>query len=206
MTQDEAVTRASQTVTDLQQKLQKAQTREEKLTDEYRALGFQVHVEGKGRKQLDSLIAEQVGLKAEIESLTGALDVASANLASAKAAVNRVADEAKAQELLSVADAFDGQVHKLAEAGDALVAAATALVKIHGSLSGLGATRPTRQQLDVMTGRAISTMLMQAGLQSQAGTTFLAPGERRRFEDLLQYSGAIRADATARLGEKREAA
>jgi hypothetical protein len=69
------------------------------------------------------------------------------------------------------------------------------------------AERPTRQQIDVMLGRVIASMLMNAGLQHQAGTSFLAPNERRTATDLLQYTNSIRTDAQARLGEqKREAA
>jgi hypothetical protein len=139
--------------------------------------------------------------------LTGALDVAKRNLASAKAAVNRVADEAKAQELLAVADQFDAEVNKLADASDTLIAACNAIAAIHTRAYGLGAHRPTKQQINIMTSRVIITAIMQTGLQQQTGVEFLAPGDRKTADALRQYADVIRTDASARLsGDKREAA
>jgi hypothetical protein len=203
----EEITRCEQTCREIQSKLQRAQVREEQISAQSRALGYEVHVEGKSRKALDSLISDQAGLKIEIDSLTGALDVANRNLTSAKAAVNRAADEAKAQELLALADQFDAEAHKLGEAADALISACTAIAALHTRAYGLNAQRPSRQQLDIMVGRVIATALMRAGVQQQTGTSFLAPADRKTADVLYQYADIIRTDANARIaGENREAA
>jgi hypothetical protein len=97
-------------------------------------------------------------------------------------------------------------VHKLGNASAALVSACTAIATLHTKAVGLAAHRPTRMQIDVMVGRVIATALMRAGVQAQAGSSFLAPDERRDADALLQYGNVIRADASSRLGEQKEAA
>src|SRR6478736_4317150 len=102
----ENVTRNEQVIRDLQQKLQKAESRRDKISAERSSLGLAVHVEGKpqSRKALDALNDEASSIAGEIESLNGALAVAGENLSAAKAGVARAVDEAKAQELLELAD------------------------------------------------------------------------------------------------------
>jgi divalent metal cation (Fe/Co/Zn/Cd) transporter len=159
------------------------------------------------RKALDSLNLEAAALEGEAQSLVGALEVARRNLAAAIASQNRAADELKARTIIEIADAFDAEVQKLGDATDALASACTAIAALHTKLYGLGAQRPSRVQLDTMLGRIVATTIMKAGLQQQAGTSFLAPGDRKSVEVLQQYADIIRFDANSRIvGENREAA
>jgi hypothetical protein len=205
---NEAVRIAEQTLRDLEQRRLKLAARVDKIGEERKAIGYQVFADGdtKDRKRLDELNLESAKLSGELEAISAAVEEATRRLNSTKAAEARVADETKAKALLELADEFDAQVRKLSDAGDALVAACNAISALHTKTYSLNAQRPTRQQLDVLLGRVIATMIMKSGLQHQAGTTFLAPDERRAATDLSQYADIIRADANARIDEKREAA
>jgi homoserine kinase len=150
---------------------------------------------------------EAAALEGDVQSLTGALDVATQNLAAARAAENRAADEEKARQLLDVAVEFDTHVDNLATALDALGAACNGIRTLHTKAGSLGAQRPIRKQLDIMVGRVVVTALMRAGLQQQVGVEFLAPADRKTADVLYQYVDVIRTDANARIvGENREAA
>jgi hypothetical protein len=203
------INRHEQIVADLKQKLTKAESRREQIAEERGRIGFAVHVTGDkaARKSLDTLNLEAAALEGDVQSLTGALDVANENLAAARAAENRAADEEKARQLLDVADEFDSHIDKLAESLDALGAACSGINGLHTKAYSLGAQRPTRKQLDVMLGRVIVTSIMRAGLQQQVGVEFLAPAARKTPEVLYQYADVIRTDANARIvSEKQEAA
>jgi hypothetical protein len=195
-----------QIVTDLKQKIAKAEGRREKIATERQSLGFSVHVEHNksARAKLEQLNLESAALEGEIQSLNGALGVATGNLETARAAARREADEAQARQVLDLADQFDEQVRKLSEASDALVEASNAIAKLHSAMSQLGAARPTRAQIDAVAGRAMITAVMATPLQQQFGAKFLAPDERRKFADLLNYSQIIRTDAQQRLSENKK--
>jgi hypothetical protein len=180
------------------------------LSDERASLSFAAHGEGdaKAKKRLSEVHDALVRHASELSSLDDALRVAGDRLAAAKRLESEAADHVKARSVLALVDEMDSEIHSLARAADVLVASLNALVKLHTKAVQLGASRPTRMQLDAMTSRAISSMLMLANMQGHIGSDYLPPDQRKEFTALLQYSQNIRADAAARLGDetKKEAA
>jgi hypothetical protein len=206
---DETVVRAEQQLRDVIQKRDKVAARAEQLSEARKKIGFAVFADNdaKARRQLDALNVEGATLAGELEALESATSEAQRRVEVAQRRKSVAADQDKARELLKLADEFDSQVHRLAAAGDAMVAALTALDQMQAKMRSLGAQRPTGQQLDVMTARAVVSMIMAAKLNQQCGVHFLAPDERKQFADLLQYGQLLRFDANARLDQnKREAA
>jgi hypothetical protein len=149
---------------------------------------------------------EAANLEGEIQSLTGALTTASEKLEAARKAACRDADETKAKAVLALVGEWDSVVAKLSEAAAVLESQSKELVAIHTKLSGLGAARPTRAQVDAVAGRAWLTTTMATPWQAQFGSRYLAPDERRKFADLADYAKLLRHDAEQRIGKQEEAA
>lgn len=201
---EETITRASQIVADVQQKLLKAKTREERISAECKALGYEVHVQGKSRKQLDALIAEQVGLKAEVASLIGALEVANQKLESGQGATKKAADEDRARQLRAVVQRMTTRARRIDEALARTVDEANALQADLTEARQLGAEF-SQQVLLLNVGAAFKTARMRLNGAWGRDSEHLAPSLRRTFVGFTdQMARTVERDICRRLGEEQE--
>jgi hypothetical protein len=186
---DETITRASQIVADIQQKIAAAEGRREKISIERQNLGFAVHVDNSksARSALDALNKESIALAGELESLTGALEVATQKLESAKAQAAAAEDRAKAGKLRAVLECAAARAVEV----DAILSSAAAelgeLFKDIREFHALGEQFPTDEQMAVNARLAIKTFLMQLPIYVAKDFEFLAPNQRRTFTSIFQH-------------------
>jgi uncharacterized protein YbaA (DUF1428 family) len=161
-----------------------------------------------GAKHLDALIAELVTIGAKLTAFDSAIRAEKHNLLLAERAANVEQDQRDAQAALEIVDsrlAANGKA--LATAMDLFVTAIGEQTVIFAELQALGCSVPDAQRCRINNGFAVATALMNAKLQQQVRSEFLAPHQRTSFDKVYEnWEQRLRAEIERRLPAEEEIA
>jgi hypothetical protein len=209
MSEVETVTRAEQTLRDLEQKRVKLSARADQISEARKAVGYAAYAEHDktAKQKLAVLNAEANTLSGELEAITAALTEATARLNAAKASVAAAEDRAKAGKLRTVLESAAARAVEIDAILSSAVAELSELFTDIRQFRALGEQFPTDEQFKVNTLLAIKSFLMQLPPLVARDFEFLPPNQRRTFTSIFQHMiGPIEQRIKARLGEAEQEA
>jgi hypothetical protein len=160
--QPPTVASATAVLLDLQAKHKKQMEVAEQLVEQRRSLAFKTHAVGdpSAERKLESVIAAIVTNTAVLASLADAVAEAELKVTLARACEQEAADRTKAEQILELTAALKEAGQEMDDACNTLSETGKLLVGIVSQLRAAGINFPSHDQLDVLGGQCIATMLM----------------------------------------------
>jgi predicted nucleic acid-binding Zn-ribbon protein len=151
---------AERTLADLQGQRGAMLARSAELASERQRVSFAAFtLEGDGPRQLDQLRDEVAALDAELVDLESAISTARQRIADAKAALEKVEDQHRREQIAGELQALVEDAGHADQALAALVAAMHSMTDRLHATRRLGADHPSHEQLEAFTWRAVCTAL-----------------------------------------------
>jgi chromosome segregation ATPase len=176
------VTAAEQVLAELQGRRGAMLAHSAELASERQRVSFAAYtLAGDGPAQLDRVRDQMAELDHEIADVGSAIEVAAIRLADAKAALAKIEDAQRREQIGAELKALAEDAGRADEALAALVAAMRSMTDRLHATRQLGADHPSHEQLESLTWRAVCTALESTLLRRrvdrvppQARTTFTA--------------------------------